>query len=270
MPLFILLSGYCFNRDKESKKVLAGCIEDIIIYVIFQASWVVLRSEYSIEQILTPRSTLWFLLCIPFWKLLALTTRNIDLWLLVVCSILFSLLSGIIAKPEIVQNVFTCFFYFALGMLIRKYSILPKLRRKELIVPSLIIMGAVFVVYYCLDLNTHRYIIGRGSFLDTAAPMFLSFVTKLGFQILSIIACMCMIILTYDCKHASENGKYTLGIYLLHLFPLHIFMSVGRIFNFPQNYLFVGIYALLSVYICLFITKTKIGKFITKPIKVNL
>lgn len=116
MPMFVLLCGYFFKRNKDKLINYASCVDGLLLYILFQLLWVVLRRDFSIESILNPRPTLWFLLCLPLWKFFATMTRKIPMNLLLVMAILFSEISAIISYPDVIHKFFTCLVYFTVGM----------------------------------------------------------------------------------------------------------------------------------------------------------
>ena len=270
MPVFILISGFCFNRDKEWRYNINSSIENFALYVLFQIIWVCLRREFSLEQILTPRSTLWFLMALPFWKILSTLTRNLNLKYVLFFSVVFSCLSSLFAKPEIIQNIFTCWVYFVIGMILREYDLLELLRSKKCLIPiAIIFMVSTLLSYYCWGLNTHRFIIGRGSLIDYENGVWVGFLVKIGFQALSLLACLSVIVLTIDIPFFSNNGKYTLSVYVFHLFFLHLMMTSGRYLGITISYSIIAIYAVIAISGSILIGKTKIGRFFLKPVTIN-
>ena len=270
MPTFILISGYCFNRHKDWKYNINSSVENFMIYVLFQAIWVCLRREFSLEQILTPRSTLWFLMAIPFWKVLSTVTRDIELKYVLIISVVFSSISSLIANPEIIQNILTCWVYFVVGMILREYKLFDMLRDRNFFIPiAILVMVTTFLSYYYWGLNTHRYIIGRGSLMNYENGMWVGFLVKIGFQMLSLLACLSVVVLTVDIPLFSKNGKYTLSVYVFHLFILHILMATGRYLGITISYSIIVFYAVIAIWVSILVGKTKIGKFFLKPVTIN-
>lgn len=270
MPTFIMISGYCFNRHKDWKYNINSSIENFMVYALFQLIWVCLRREFSLEQILTPRSTLWFLMAIPFWKVLSTVTRDIELKYVLIISVVFSSISSLIANPEIIQNILTCWVYFVVGMILREYKLFDMLRDRNFFIPiATLVMVTTFLSYYYWGLNTHRYIIGRGSLTYYENGIWVGFLVKIGVQLLSILVCLSVIVLTVDIPMFSKNGKYTLSVYVFHLFFLHILMVGGRFLCFTISYSLIAVYTLIAITCSIIVGKTSVGRFFLKPMKLN-
>lgn len=63
MPLFVILSGYFFNRDCSGKKILKSIVTLTETLVVFQAIRILITSRggevWSMKDIITPHWVLW-------------------------------------------------------------------------------------------------------------------------------------------------------------------------------------------------------------------
>lgn len=131
------------------------------------------------------------------------------------------------------------------------------------------LMLVTFLSYYYWGIDSHRYIIGRGTLMNHESGVWIGFLIKIGFQALSLLTCLCVIVLTIDIPLFSKNGKHTLSVYVFHLFFLHLMMAFGRYFGNTISYSIIVLYVVVTIAGSILVGKTKIGRFLMKPIVIN-
>lgn len=76
MPLFIFISGYFSSLHKPFKEICLRAIDFIVTYLLFSVIWMVIKHTYSISAFIIPSRTLWFILSLPCWIVLAKILLN--------------------------------------------------------------------------------------------------------------------------------------------------------------------------------------------------
>lgn len=140
-----------------------------------------------------------------------------------------------------------------------------KIRKKKYLIPTSCFILFIAFVYYYLRIDSYQFVLGRNSFCDSA-NISLSLVKKFCFQFLSVIMCFAIVVACPSNRIIANWGRFTLGVYLIHLFVLHICMWVGNVF-FSPHYICVGLYSIITIVLCIFVSMTKVGQFIIHPLK---
>lgn len=148
MPLFVILSGYFFNRSCSGKKILKSIVTLTETLVVFQAIRILITSRggeiWSLKDIITPHWVLWYICSLILWRaatfMIFRTFRNLRLRHLILVAIVLSLLAGLIPlKNELAfQRTFYFYPFFIFGMALRNNMALIDLQ------PAKFIIGGVF------------------------------------------------------------------------------------------------------------------------------
>lgn len=164
MPLFVYISGHFHKRfDWNSTKKSAFKILET--YLLFHLLWVVIKGEFTLKAILEPSWTLWYLLSLIFWRILAsYLVPKVNSKLLFSLSFCLSITYLLIAKfdGDILSITRTVVFFpiYLLGIYTTHEQILI-IRRQPKILSVIIIIGSFFLVCsnYFIDFPQLKYLL---------------------------------------------------------------------------------------------------------------
>lgn len=164
MPLFVFISGR-FSHVKERNKYVKGIFKLIELYITFQ----ILHSIYLYlagtivslySFLLIPKFSLWYLICLVWWRCLVLLLGEKYLEnnkiLVIIISLCLCLLSGFIpvGKELGFQRIFGYLPFFVLGYYSIDYQILAFIKKTPFYISSLFLITAfaVIVIFFNMDM----------------------------------------------------------------------------------------------------------------------
>lgn len=265
MPLFVFVSGYFSRPDKRLKD---SCWGLFAAFVLFQVIWIIINPPHSLSKIMSPVTTLWYLLSLCYWRLLIKVFDKISksktLWLLV--SVVLMIVAGYIPLSTELsfQRTFAFFPFFVMGNMMRDNDLF-KIRcvNKLLIsaVVAIIIAGAIGL--YIVQPNLMWLLYGKSPYQSYHTSLVVAPIVKVIWLVLTSILCLMIMIIVPDLAILSKEGAKTLTVYLFHFFPIYFLQKVG----FHSDNLFLLIVIALAIY-CFtsLIHRFKIIKWLTCPI----
>lgn len=225
MPLFIFITGYFTNTNKDKKKYFEGVFSLFTTFCSFQLIWFVLHRNYTLYYLLTPSWTLWYLLSTIYWKILIYIFRNVNLKLLLGCSVIIALIGGFSTFSAFsIPRTLTFAPFFVLGYIARARSFdFNKLRKAYLLIPSVVLMIGCIIA---LRGNFSWLLYGSASYLAFHCPLYLAPLLRLSTLIVGCLFSAC--VLAYAPNHPSlaRFGQNTLFYYLYHTF---VIIALGMI-----------------------------------------
>lgn len=271
MPLFCFFSGFFTRVGVRDKKTFCGVFHILSLFLIFHfIICIIWDKPINYRNILSPQYGTWYLLCLFYWRLFSafLTDKHVT-WYNVIIALFISLISGFI---PFVGNILSfqlavdMFFYFFLGLVIRKYRILDYLDAipVKLSMVSLILF---FIMLYILwpdklglRLNLyHNY--GNNSMV--------LFGERFMIIISSILTSVFFLRLTKKvvCDSLSRLGANTLFIYLYHIFFIYIVHVLVRADKLTFGVLEVFLCSATILIVLVILLRVR---FLTEFVKFNL
>lgn len=118
MPLFVLISGYFCNTSCSIAKMGKKVIELFATFIVFQAIRIGISGHISVSSLLHPQYTLWYLLCIIYWRIIYyFASKIMPENLIFICSIAICLCSGFIGTNLLsFQRACVFFLFLYLGV----------------------------------------------------------------------------------------------------------------------------------------------------------
>ncbi len=264
MPLFVFISGFFFNPKKERSSIIKNCIELFSTYLLFQLIWIIIRPPHSLNTLLSPAVTLWYLLCLVYWKLILLFIKN---WInvkLLITVVLLSILAGFVplGTQFSFQRLFTFFPFFLAGNLLRGRS----LSKIKLFINKWVAIGlliAIIVGLSFVDTQWKWLLFGDSSYYGfpcslTVAPLF-----RLGYYVFASFLSVVVLVLIPDRSFLAKIGTKTMTIYLFHFFPIWGLKLLGV--RTDSIILLVTI-ALIILLVTLVLDRIPLIKWMTKPV----
>ena len=221
MPLFVFVSGYFFNPNKGRSSIIRNCIELFSTYLLFQLIWNIIRPPHSLSSVLSPAVTLWYLLCLVYWKLILLFAKNwIDAKLLI-CVVLLSILVGFvpIGTQLSFQRLFTFFPFFVAGNLLRG-RLLVKIKDFLKKWVSIGLLIAVIVGLSFIDTQWKWLLFGDCSYYDFPCRLVVAPLFRFGYYVFASFLSVLIMALIPDRRILASIGTKTMTIYLFHFFPI--------------------------------------------------
>ena len=157
MPAFVFVSGY-FSRKKPYHEYIKNTRRLVLIYLIFDITYIVLDfvlgSKITIARLLSPSFTLWYILCLIYWRavLQFLPDKFLNNSSLIIFSTFFlGIIAGFIPLGTQVsfQRAFVFMPFFFLGYYVKQYQLLEKMKSLN---SSYLILFLSYLKYYLLPL----------------------------------------------------------------------------------------------------------------------
>lgn len=269
MPLFILISGYFCNTTCTTKQLFQGIGELFATYVVFQTIRIIIACKFNLMACLTPQYTLWYLLCLIYWRFLYyFLSQKLSIKTILIISIIISLCSGFIdIKILSFQRACAFFPFFVLGGYFRKHNILTRIgQRTSYIYICLLIIciGMYIILHRVFDINLLS-IFRADSGYNQPYELLLRFT----WIVLSSLICISLYKLLPDSEHLSKYGSATLAIYLLHSF---FTKEVGWLLHhhlFHNDILSNIVFATAVFFICYYLGKLKLVQRLIRPLRLK-
>lgn len=241
MPCLIFISGFFakkYIRPDGSINVQRP-FTYIIYYLVAQfavgAFEVYVQGDVISKSVLTPRSSLWFLMCLIWWYLFLPIIDKFDPRKMMVIAILAGLIFGYDAKISnfvAMSRMITHFPFFLFGYYITGEHMQVLFTKKaKLISIPVIILSVGFLVFLNLisaDSDTLKYIINRFVVCDKSYfeifkgtdvnPVFW-FMPRIVFYITAAALCFSLLAWVPGKKtFFTKFGARTMAVYILHRF----------------------------------------------------
>ena len=265
MPLFILVSGY-FSKKKRPINFMAGGYKRlIIIYFVFNTAYIILdiaTTGLSFNRLLTPSFSLWYILCLIYWRLVlqALPQKWLDNPTLVIAaSFLLSLLVGFIpiGGEMSFQRAIVFWPFFIVGYYLRQYDYIQKIRSFNKWIASAFLIGLLVIVYVCMPTFYANQPYG-------SETLVCNMITRALQLLIAVLLCFCVLAITPEkMGKITDVGKYTLLIYLLHPPVVKTLKVISEKIGYTPDLLIALIITAFSVVAIYSVRKLKIFKYLT-------
>jgi fucose 4-O-acetylase-like acetyltransferase len=254
MPLFVFISGH-FSHIKDKRKYLIGMIYILETYFVFQFARCIRPvfngGSFSLfPDIFIPKGILWYLACIVLWRMIILVANESWLthnkWMILLSFIGMGLGIGFIKIPDGTSiRFFTLGFFFFLGYYLEDSTIKAAFTKVKTWIAFISILFLFVFVYFMINKDI-RSVIYFGSYYDNIpappilyfmARIFLySFATLIGFLFMRLIFCKPVF---------AKYGKYTLSIFMYHIFIVTALRPLFSNNIFPCHEILLFCYAII-------------------------
>lgn len=269
MPLFVLISGYFCNSRYDKETLFKKVLELLATYIVFQLIRTVLIGKYGLDAVLSPRYTLWYLLCLVYWRLIVyFLSKYLSPNVILVFSVIVSLCAGYIYFDTLsIQRACSFFPFFCLGFYVRKHShgILKRIDNTHIVysVITLIICSILYIMMqWDLDVNLKKVFAGKNPYIGHT-----DILIRGAWLMISTIMSIAVYRLIPDRKLLAKYGGSTLVIYLLHSF---FTQGLGWLMNrhyIVWNDLITNIiFSLIIFILCILLGRLKVVRVLIKPI----
>ena len=228
MPVFVFLSGYLTSLSPDWGKRWMWIKQTLCIYAVAQVLHIILGlclhhqlslhfyQHLSIKDLICPEYTLWYLICLVYWRISVWTVfRSMDDILLLALSLMLAIISGFVPLDYefSFQRAFAFFPVFVLGLLFKKHDGLSFLEKVPSVIALFLLVAGLLVAR---QLPAYLPAI---HYTDSHDLVLRCLQTLMG-----IVLCLCIIRLSRFgfTERFAEYGKYTLWIYLGHSYLTRI------------------------------------------------
>lgn len=267
MPLFIIISGYFFNTKTNTKTFLKRLVEIFASLFVFQAIRVVMSRNFSIFSILSPQYTLWYLLCLVYWRIFTYYLSKIfSTKMILLLSIVICMGAGFVSFNHLSFHRACAFLpFFIIGNLLHSSDFFERIDKTKIYYGILSIFTVVLI--YCIisklfDVNLMTTFMGNSSY-DGIADISMRFVWLL----LSFPLCYGIYRIIPDSHKLARYGGSTLAFYLLHSFFTQRFGFVLSKTFLTNDIITNVMFSLIVMTICVLLYKISFIKKIISPIK---
>lgn len=268
MPLFVMISGYFTHTATSARRFWCGILEIFATYWVFQLIRMAMAGAWDLTAFLTPRYTLWYMLCLIYWRLFL---RGLSHWIptlgLFLLSLALSLGAGFLpVKILSFQRAFCFLPFFVLGKWMAEHQGFAKVQRMKagwavvaVLVPWLLYQ--VIRPLSGLDLNADL-LSGKKAYLDN-----LGIVWRFAWLLLSVPLSFGIFRLIPDRPGLARWGTDTLTVYMLHPFFTRQFKYFLEATGIPDDPMVNVLFSVAVMALCLLLGRLKPIRWIIQPVR---
>ena len=262
MPVFVFLSGYFTSLNANASKQRAWLKQTLIIFLCAQLAHCALTlilgyaasrlhgepfntSLLSWKMLIVPAFTLWYLVCLMYWRLVVWSLpRSVGGTTLFVISLLLALASGFVPLDRVLsfQRAFAFFPFFVAGIMFKDKNLMLRLERVG-VWYSVVILLACLIVARLLPIYIPAVHYGGWS----------DFGLRCTQTALAMISCLMIFRLSREggLERLARWGTYTLWIYIGHSFLIVISRKVFSMLHISLNVFVAMVVAALFCALCI-------------------
>ena len=279
MHLFVFVSGM-FSQIKDRSKYKHGILRIFETYIVFQfirAILPILLGEkltlYSVVSFLVnPKFTLWYLLCLVYWRLLVLVIpqrilNNRPTLVLVVCFAI-SIFGGFLpVRGFSLHRAMTFLPFFFLGYYSIKIDLKNYINKINIGIAFFVLLCSFSFIYYFMNINLNYIIHGKVSYWSNTSltPMMQCLARCTWHVFATILGIMTMRMVRVQPTMA-KMGRATLGIYIYHSFIIQGMRVLVKKGVLPENEIMLFLYAVAITLGLAYLSKFKLYNFLLNPI----
>lgn len=276
MPLFVFISGY-FTKITDKKKYFTGILIFTETFVVFTLIHILI--EYlqgkpinDFQLLIYPKWTLWYLLCIIWWRLMIYYTPpsiRDNYKLLVIISIILCLTMGWIPiGPFSFQRTFSFLPFFTIGYVAGKNHI--DLTAKKRIILILLFLFSIGLFFFIIPKSfiPISVLFQKKCFIYGPSPSpILNFTYRLGWLFFASLMSYCFLSIVPRKEYRwTHFGQLTLFIYLYHSVILSWRVIIKDELYLPTNLLFCILYSAIVIWTILLMNKIKFFHWLLNPV----
>lgn len=277
MPLFIFISGR-FSHIRDINKYKLGVLRILETYIIFQfiRSFIWTGHSLSFHSFLSflfmPKYSLWYLVCLIFWRLLVMLIPKHFLIekTLVVLALCFSIsiLGGFIPVRILsIQRAMTFLPIFFMGYYSTEIDIRKRLNKIHVGIPVISLLASFLFIYIYLNFNINFVLHGKTSYWSypSLSPFVLCMARCLFILAAIIVSTMIMRLIRVQALMAKLGGA-TLAIYVFHSFITQGVKTIIKQGYLPGNEVSLFIFSVLITIGLAQLSRYKIVNMMLNPV----
>lgn len=279
MPLFVFISGY-FTRVTDKKKLLAGILnfgETLVVFTLIHMFIEYLQGNptLTINSVLYPKWTLWYLLSLIWWRLMLYFTPSSirdNYYILVSLSIILCFTMGWIPIDSQLsfQRTFAFLPFFIVGHVAGEKHINISAKKNKIFV---LLFGLfIGILFFIVPHNFVSVFFQNCSFIHgPSSSPFLNFVFRVGWLLLASCMSYSFLLLVPQKDYCwTHFGHLTLFIYLYHSVILSWRFIIRDEFHLPSNLFFCILYTLFVLGVIWLMSKLRCLRWLLNPISLTI
>ncbi|MGJ9385724.1 acyltransferase family protein [Salipaludibacillus sp. CF4.18] len=231
MPLFVFVAGY-FSKNFARKGYIGKlAIKLLIPYLIFQYIYTTYYNLYGdglAYNFLIPRWALWFLISLFFWNLLLIVFSRFKYGLIL--SVVIGVFAGYVNEINEVLSMSRTFFFFPffiLGYYAKMDHILAFKKNTIKVISVICLTSLLFFIYQYNLIDHGQWLMGKRSYeFMLNGDINLAWLYRMiTYMTMFVVSFSIVLLIPQRTLRTSEIGKYTMYIYLLHLFFIKLIVE---------------------------------------------
>lgn len=279
IPLFIFVSGR-FSQIKERSKFKYGILRIFETYIVFQFIRAIIPilfgqklTFYSIVSfVVNPKYTLWYLLCLIYWRLLVLiipqrSLNNRPTLILTICFVA-SIFGGFFPVRGLALHRAMAFLpFFFMGYYSKKINLKDDISKLNIGISFVALLCSFLFVLFNININVNYIFHGASSYwVNTSlAPLIQCLARCTWFVFATILGIMIMRVVRVQPTMA-KMGRVTLFIYIYHSFIIEGLRALIKQGILPGNEIMLFFYAVAITLGLAFLSRFKLLNFMLNPI----
>ena len=234
MPLFVFISGYFTRLDNTAifGKDVLRIFETFLVFSVIHTVLAVLvwNQPLTLSFLLEPRWSLWYLLSLCVWRIVARSMKQmITKPLFLLASFILGVMFGFVPVDETlsIQRTFSLFPFFVAGCCSKSTNFFSLINRIPLWL-GVAVLCMIPVITYSIDFPFKKILEGKYSYYRFDYPLWLSFLYRILFYCGSMIASICLlrVIPKKEIPWISEQGADSLYYYLYHTLLIYLLLRL--------------------------------------------
>lgn len=268
MPLFIFISGY-LTHCNDKKKIFKRIIRLLETYCVFQIIRMCLSNDFSFVSIFVPKSTLWYLLSLFYWRI---ACYFLSKWfpgkkfkLVLAISSILCLTVGYINIGTLLsfQRTFVFAPFFFLGYYLQGKDIFYILKSKSKLLFACIIICNI-IVLILINKNLSIYLHQSHPYFDYGFNLYTAPLIRLIILIDSLLMSFAIVNILPSMKFKHKVD--TLIIYVFHYF----FVDLYEVIHISPHPVLCFLYSIAIFILLYYFQNNKVLLFICNPISKTL
>lgn len=276
MPLFVFVSGrFSHIRDRERyKNSIFRLFETYVVFQIIRTAFqVLLGGDLTIECLITPQWTLWYLIALIYWRFLVCYLP--DEWLkqrkkVIITSVCICLIAGFIPidYPFVIQRSLSFLPFFVLGYYSFDYDIRKLINKIPLYFSvTLLVIAFLFFFFLLGDKNLESVHTGTFSYWSYGSQYILYlFIARCIFVPLAIILSLLVMRIVPTNSTFAKWGCVTMFIFIYHTFAINFLLELTKRKIIPQNEFLLFVYAVIITVALVFLSRFKLMNYLLNPL----
>ena len=272
MPAFVFVAGFFSKKALQSDDYSYKQVKNVLIPFLMAHLLMWLITSHSIDTLLYPAWSLWFLLSLFFWRMLVVPVSKIRYS--IVFTLVIAVLIGFSTADQVLSiSKTTTFFPYFLAGYFMSFENIDKLRNIKSVVPVIGLLS-VFAVVFIMGKNNLPVMNAFAMAAPYSSDLYDSCIQGLLLRVVSIligfVAILCLLAIVPSRRtFFTDLGRNTITVYLGHSFCLKlikrfIILSVPIILNNEMIVMFISLF--LTAIICVMFGNQRVSNIYNKLI----
>lgn len=268
MPAFIFLAGF-FAKGSGNKKYIINLAKKLLVpYFIFQLLYTgyyffIGKSGWQ-TGMFEPHWSLWFLISLFSWHILLYWFKKLPPYISIAGAVMLGLAVGYIddiGHAYSLSRTFAFFPFFLTGYWMTKEKLMLVKSNQLKVISMITMVGVAVAIYIAPDFNS-GWLLASKSYSALGVPVYGGFSRLLVYVTSTMMSMSVLAWVPTKRNKATDLGKRTLYVYLLHGFFIQLFRETN-LFHVNNVIELIGIGIVSAVIVLVLSSKPMMS--ISKP-----